>query len=136
MTLWRNDIERDAWIETNCRRCYQADEANKRVLGQGPGCPLLAHAATGRKPVQWTKRRDAAMGYTYKCDWYRRVPDVNRRGQQWSCRSRCSTSSPKKSITCRLKAGRPSQRKSSKKRKGITSEFRTQSSTVMMVRIR
>lgn len=80
MTLWSNDIERDAWIETNCRKCYQVDEAKKRVLGQGDGCPLLARAATGRKPAQWTKRRNAAMGYTYKCDWYRRVPDVNRRG--------------------------------------------------------
>lgn len=80
MTLWRNDIERDAFIETNCRVCWQADRALERVLDQGDGCPHLNRANAGKLPTPWTKRRTAAMGDTYRCSAFEAKPPVSRRG--------------------------------------------------------
>jgi hypothetical protein len=78
--VWRNDIERDAFIESNCRVCFQTDEATKRVLDTGPGCPHLARAAKGKLPNAWTFRRTGAMGETYRCADFTAKPPVNRRG--------------------------------------------------------
>lgn len=78
--VWHNDIERDAFIETQCRRCFQPDEARKRVMETGPGCPHLVRANDNKMPRVWTKRRNAAMGETYKCDDRIDKPPVNRRG--------------------------------------------------------
>jgi len=77
--VWSNDIEAAAWMEKHCAHCYQEDEARKRVLGQGDGCPLLLRAAAGRLPTQWTHRRNAVMGDTYRCDDFLPKPPVNRR---------------------------------------------------------
>lgn len=78
--LWRNDIERDAFHESNCARCFQPDEAEKRVLGTGPGCPHLVRAETGKLPKAWTRRRGAALGETFRCSDHTKKPPVNRRG--------------------------------------------------------
>lgn len=78
--LWHNDIERDAFIESNCLRCFQPDEAAKRVLGTGPGCPHLVRAAAGKLPKAWTRRRNAVIGETFKCSDHLDKPPVNRRG--------------------------------------------------------
>lgn len=77
--VWRNDIERDAFVETNCRRCFQPDEAKKRVLDVGPGCPHLVRADAGKMPKVWTRRRDEEIGRTFKCDDYLARPPVTRR---------------------------------------------------------
>lgn len=77
--VWRNDVERDAFIESNCARCFQPDEAMKRLTGDGPGCPHLARAAKNKMPAAWTKRRNAVMGETYKCSAFTPKPPVNRR---------------------------------------------------------
>jgi len=65
--VWTNPVEEAAFREKTCLRCYQPDEARKRITGQGDGCPLLATASTGRLPTQWTPRRNAVMGDTYRC---------------------------------------------------------------------
>lgn len=78
--VWYNEIERNAFVETQCRRCFQSDEAAKRVTGRGPGCPHLARADDNKMPRVWTRRRNAVMGETYKCADRLDKPPVNRRG--------------------------------------------------------
>jgi hypothetical protein len=77
--VWANDIERDAWVEKNCRVCFQPDEALKRITGDGPGCPHLARAENNKMPNAWTRRRNAVMGETYRCADFQKRPAVNRR---------------------------------------------------------
>ena len=78
--VWLNDIERDAFMESNCDRCFQPAQALKRVTGEGAGCPHLIRAEAGKLPKAWTLRRTAAMGDTYRCDDHLDKPPVNRRG--------------------------------------------------------
>lgn len=78
--VWANAIEEAAFRESRCARCFQPDEARKRITEQGDGCPHLARAATGRMPKVWTRRRNAVMGDTYRCDDYTDKPATNRRG--------------------------------------------------------
>lgn len=77
--VWHNQIERDAWVEKNCRVCFQPDEALKRVTGDGDGCPHLARGDAGKLPTPWTRRRTAPMGETYRCEAFMKKPAVNRR---------------------------------------------------------
>jgi putative SOS response-associated peptidase YedK len=77
--VWANSIERDAWVEKNCRVCFQPDEALKRITGDGPGCPHLERADKNRMPTPWTRRRNAVMGETYRCSEFQKRPAVNRR---------------------------------------------------------
>jgi len=79
--VWHNDIERDAFIESNCARCFQPQEAEKRVLGTGDGCPHLARAALNKMPAAWTRRRNAVIGETYRCADHLDKPPTNRRGK-------------------------------------------------------
>lgn len=79
--VWINKVERDAWVECHCAHCFQPDQALKRVTGKGDGCPLLASADNNRLPTQWTRRRNAVMGDTYKCSEYLKQPPVNRRAK-------------------------------------------------------
>lgn len=78
--IWRNDIERAAFIESNCDRCFQPDEAMKRLTGDGPGCPHLARSLRNKMPAAWTRRRNAVMGETFRCSDFTAKPPVNRRG--------------------------------------------------------
>lgn len=77
--VWLNSIEKAAWQEKWCRTCLQPDQAMKRITGKGPECPLLIRAAQNKLPMQWTRRRNATMGDTYRCDDYIKKPPVNRR---------------------------------------------------------
>lgn len=77
--VWLNDVERDAFIEHHCNNCFQPEEAMKRVVGMGPGCPHLARAAENKMPKAWTRRRNAEIGYAYKCEDFWPKPPVNRR---------------------------------------------------------
>lgn len=80
--VWRNDIERAAWVEKNCRVCFQPDEALARATG-GPkvhGCPHLIRSLTNKLPQPWKRRRNAVIGETYKCEAFLdKPPVVNRR---------------------------------------------------------
>lgn len=76
---FRNNIEDQAWRETWCRKCFQPDEARKRVADQGEGCPHLLQADRGHTPRVWTRRRDGAIGNTYRCDDYLDKPPATSR---------------------------------------------------------
>jgi hypothetical protein len=79
--VWRNDIERNAWVEKNCRVCFQPDEALARATG-GPkvhGCPHLLRSLINKMPTPWKRRRTAPIGETYRCEAFMAKPPVNRR---------------------------------------------------------
>jgi hypothetical protein len=78
--VWLNDIERDAWVEKHCRICFQPDEAQRRITGNGPGCPHLARAEQNKLPTPWKRRRNPIMGDTYSCAEFTKKPPVSRRG--------------------------------------------------------
>lgn len=80
MTVFANPHEERAWRETWCARCYQPDEARRRLIKSGPGCPLLQIADGGVVPEQWIRRRKAEMGNTYRCADFRKRPPVVRKG--------------------------------------------------------
>lgn len=77
--VWAHPVEEAAWREKWCRTCFQPDELWKRIDGTGDGCPLLARAAQNKVPNQWTRRRNAVMGDTYRCSDYAPKSPVNRR---------------------------------------------------------
>lgn len=78
---WRDSVERDAWVERNCRVCFQPDEARKRITGSGEGCPLLKQADRGELPAAWERRRNPALGETYKCDQFLKQPQTVARNE-------------------------------------------------------
>lgn len=80
MAVWRSDIERDAFVEKHCRVCYGSiEEVEKRIFSKGGGCLLLLAAAAGKLPLQWKRRRDGALGNTYRCSSFLPKSPVNRR---------------------------------------------------------
>jgi hypothetical protein len=66
-------------MEKHCRVCFQPDEASKRILNRGDGCPLLVRAGAGKLPHQWKRRRNAQLSETYRCSDFIDEPPVNRR---------------------------------------------------------
>lgn len=78
--IFSNVHEADAFRETWCDRCYQPDQATLRITGKGPGCPLLQAASAGALPTQWTRRRQATMGSTYRCSEFTKHPPVTCKG--------------------------------------------------------
>lgn len=76
--VWRNAIERNAWVEKNCRTCFQPDEARARLTDQH-GCPHLLRSLANKLPTPWRKRRGAPIGETYHCDAYLDKPPSVRR---------------------------------------------------------
>ena len=76
--VWRNDVERAAFVESNCDRCFQPDESKARIRGQH-GCPYLAASVGGKLPAVWTRRRNAVMGQTYRCSEFIDKPPTTRR---------------------------------------------------------
>ena len=94
--VWYNQVERDAWVEKNCRVCFQPDEAMLRITGKGVGCPHKARGDAGKLPKPWTYRRTAVMGETYHCSEFQKQPPTNRRGKaRPQTRPACSTPSPR-----------------------------------------
>lgn len=60
MSLFRNQVHQDIWIEHHCERCWHH-----------PDCPILRKALTSdRKPVEWDRntRKGALMQDTIKCN--------------------------------------------------------------------
>lgn len=77
--VWSHPVEEAAFREKNCRVCFQPDEAIKRTTGRGDGCPHLLRAAQNKLPTPWTRRRNATMGDTYRCDDYAPKAPTKRR---------------------------------------------------------
>lgn len=82
MTLFKNQTAQDIWIEHNCHRCFQPDEAARREHGKDTQCPIQEQALrTGRKPTQWERKpRAQTMAGAIKCNAYQAKPSLNRRG--------------------------------------------------------
>jgi hypothetical protein len=80
--VFYNDITRDAFIETNCDTCYFPARAMHRIDPSKPDCPHLERAAENKLPKEWSRRRNAVMGETYRCSDRLVQPPVNRRNYQ------------------------------------------------------
>jgi hypothetical protein len=60
VSLFRNTVHRELWVEHNCGPCYFSQH----------DCKILARALrSDRKPVEWKRnpRRNAMMTETIKC---------------------------------------------------------------------
>lgn len=68
------ELELNLYVETTCSRCFQPDEARKRVLGQGDGCPILKRARRGQMSAAWKRRRRGALGETFECSLFTPTP--------------------------------------------------------------
>lgn len=77
--VFYNSITRDAFIETNCDNCYFPARAMHRIDPSKPDCPHLERAAENKLPKEWSRRRNAVMGETYRCSDRLVQPPVNRR---------------------------------------------------------
>ncbi|ORA12611.1 hypothetical protein [Mycobacterium asiaticum] len=81
--VFPGQVAQDLWRERWCGTCHQPDEATRRVLDHGPGCPILAQALKGTVPPEWRRyhshrhRHDA--GDLYRCGGYLDRPPVYRR---------------------------------------------------------
>lgn len=75
------ELELNLYIENTCSRCYQPDEASKRVLGVGEGCPILKRARRGQMSAAWKRRRGhhGALGNTFDCAMFTPTPPTTRR---------------------------------------------------------
>jgi hypothetical protein len=64
-------LELELFAEHTCSRCFHPAEAASRIAGRPHGCPLLRRAFDkGQMPGRWTRRRNAALGETFKCEDY------------------------------------------------------------------
>lgn len=79
MTLFRSATHQELWIEFNCHRCFQPEEAARRLHGKETCCPILARAlSSGRKPPEWDRMpRADEMTRTIKCNAYQARPPRN-----------------------------------------------------------
>lgn len=80
MALFRNDTHQDVWIENWCHRCFQPDEAMRRIQGKDTICPILASALnTGRKPKQWDRMpRNDEMAKSIRCNAFQPRPALTK----------------------------------------------------------
>jgi hypothetical protein len=74
MSLFKNDVAQDVWIESNCLDCYR----------HPGGCTILARAlARDRKPREWDRNtRAATMSAAYRCNAHDTRPPVPPRIEQ------------------------------------------------------
>lgn len=76
MTLFKNGTHQDIWIEHNCHRCFQPDEAARRTQGKDTMCPIIKRAInSGRKPKEWDRMpREKLMSKSIKCNAFQATP--------------------------------------------------------------
>jgi hypothetical protein len=67
------------WRSHWCDRCYQPDEAERRVLGKGDGCPIFARASLGEVPAEWKQGSASSAVMLYSCIEHLDRPPVHRR---------------------------------------------------------
>jgi|SRR6516164_9251348 len=78
--LFPSQMHEDLWIENWCDKCFQPDQATKRYLDQGRGCPILFRALqSDKKPVEWKLTRDQLIQSQYRCEKFLAKPPVDRR---------------------------------------------------------
>lgn len=74
-----SELELNLFVENTCSRCFQPDEANKRVLGVGGGCPILKRARRGQMSSAWKRKRNSGLGNTFECALFTPNPPSTRR---------------------------------------------------------
>lgn len=81
MTLFRNETHKEIWRQHWCEKCWQPDEAARRIQGKQTMCPIWERAMrTGRKPQQWDRMpRADEMVRTIRCNAYQPLPPNTRR---------------------------------------------------------
>jgi hypothetical protein len=68
------------WRSHWCDRCYQPDEAQRRLLGKGDGCPIFARTLQGEVPAEWKQGSAASASVMlYSCIEHFDRPPVHRR---------------------------------------------------------
>lgn len=78
--LFRNDTHQELWRQHWCERCWQPDEAARRVQGKDTVCPIWDKALTSnRKPVQWDRTRNDQMVNSIRCNEYTDQPPTTAR---------------------------------------------------------
>lgn len=85
MTLFRSKTHQEVWIDRWCHRCFQPNEAARRIQGAQTMCPILGKAlASGRKPPQWDRMpRADEMERSIRCNSFQDKPaDVRRTPHQ------------------------------------------------------
>jgi hypothetical protein len=83
VSLFPSDTARDIWRGHWCERCFQPDEADFRLHGNGFGCQIIARAlSSDRKPREWDRNtRAQTMSAAYGCNAFLAKPAVARRGK-------------------------------------------------------
>lgn len=75
MTLFRNQVHQEIWVENWCHRCYEPHEAARRIQGKDTMCPIIKRAlANGRKPHQWDRTRATDMAKSIRCNEFQPSP--------------------------------------------------------------
>jgi hypothetical protein len=81
MPLFKSVTAQEVWVDHHCHRCFQPDEAMRRLHGKDTQCPIQKRALESqRKPVKWdrnTRARD--MQSAYKCREFMRQPASTQR---------------------------------------------------------
>jgi hypothetical protein len=80
MALFKNPTHRSIWLENWCHRCFQPDEAMRRIQGKDTQCPILAGAlGTGRKPKEWDRMpRADTMAKSIRCNAFSPRPELTK----------------------------------------------------------
>lgn len=78
--LFRNDTHRDVWLDHHCHRCFQPDEAARRLHGKDTQCPIQERALrTDRKPVEWDRNpRTTTMADSIRCNEFAARPPTSK----------------------------------------------------------
>jgi hypothetical protein len=75
LTLFKNQTHQEVWVEMNCHRCFQPQEAQRRIQGKDTICPILNRALTsGRKPREWDRTRSDEMAKSIRCNAFQARP--------------------------------------------------------------
>jgi hypothetical protein len=76
MPLFKSRTAEGVWLEMNCHRCFQVDEALRRLHNKDTQCPIQKRALeSGRKPVKWDRNpRPKDMEHVYRCRAFQDKP--------------------------------------------------------------
>jgi hypothetical protein len=77
--VFPDELTEQRWRSHWCDRCYQRDEAERRVLGKGDGCPIFALSRLGEIPREWKRGPVFSGPMLYSCDKHLDRPPVYRR---------------------------------------------------------
>jgi hypothetical protein len=74
--VFSTQVDEDIWRECWCRRCFQPNEALRRLFNHGSGCPIFAQAQQDVAPPQWDRGRGAIAAELYHCAEFLKEPAV------------------------------------------------------------